>query len=90
MMTVNELRRAVANKTKQPMRVVEETLDAMSDLMANELTAGHNVVIPGLGFLKPKIVAAHVAHNPRTGAPVDVPEKRRVKFQPAAGLARAL
>ena len=90
MKTVTELRQAVAKEADLPVRQVERALDAMSTLMAKELSAGNNVVIPGLGFLKPKIIAAHVAHNPRTGDPIDVPEKRRVKFQPSAGLARLL
>ena len=90
MMTVNELRRAVAQQAGVPISQVEDVLDVMSVLVTQELAGGENVVIPGLGILKLKTVAAHVAHNPRTGEPVEVPEKRRVKFQPAAGLARVL
>lgn len=90
MMTVNDFRRTVAEMTDLPASVVSRILYAAAELTTKELAAGHVVVLPALGMLQPKVVAAHTGRNPRTGGAIDVPEKLRVKFKASAALARAL
>ena len=43
-------------------------------------------VIHGLGALKVKVRAARIARNPKTGASINVPEKKTVTFRPGSGL----
>lgn len=54
------------------------------------LEEGEDVDIPGLGKFSAVDRAARTARNPRTGAAVDVPASRAVKFRPAKALRDAL
>lgn len=58
--------------------------------MAEHIVFGTHVIVPGLGTFVTKTVAARMARNPKTGEPVYVPAKRRIKFTPAKSLTASL
>lgn len=68
--------------------------DALDDLLgqvAERLAAGERVHLPGIGSLTVKAAAARKnARNPRTGAPIDSPARRRIKFSTAAAMKERL
>ena len=57
-------------------------------MTAQELTAGGEVPLPGLGKLKTKDRAARMGRNPRTGEAVTIPARRVVVFAPSEKLDR--
>lgn len=59
---------------------VEKTLEALCDVAAAELIGGGEVSLPGLGKLKAARTAERTGHNPRTGEPVTIPARNKVRF----------
>ena len=61
----------------QVKKVVQQFLDEI----VNELGKGNRLEFRDFGVFETKIRKARKAQNPKTLAPVDVPEKRTVKFK---------
>lgn len=85
-----ELIDAIAAYTHLPKMAVESILAAQGEVIANHFAAADplndaEVVLPGLGKLKTTTRAARTGRNPKTGEPVEIPERIAVKF--AAGKA---
>lgn len=68
----------------------EEAVDAMLDGIVSSLKKGEDVSIAGLGTFKVKHVKARTARNPKTGAPVHVPAKKKPSFSAAKALKEAV
>ena len=66
--------------------VVEGVLEALKDA----LITGNTVEIRGFGTFKIKKRAARRARNPRTGEPVNIPEKFVPTFKPSRELKDAV
>jgi integration host factor beta subunit len=66
--------------------VVEGVLEALKEA----LITGETVEIRGFGTFKIKKRAARRARNPRTGEPVDIPEKFVPTFKPSRELKDAV
>jgi len=79
-MTKNELVRELAEDFTLPRKQVTELVDALIDKMTAVLKSGDKVMLPPFGQFKIRDRAARVARNPQTGAPVNVPAKRVLKF----------
>lgn len=54
------------------------------------LDVNDKISIPGLGAFFMKERAAHMSRNPKTGASVSVPTKRKVSFKPSKDLKDSL
>jgi DNA-binding protein HU-beta len=63
--------------------VIEAVLDSLGEVAQAELKKAGEITLPGLGKLKLKNRAARVGRNPATGATIQIPAKRVVKFQVA-------
>lgn len=61
---------------------VERALDTFFDQIAARLAAGGRVELRGFGAFSTRERDARKGRNPRTGATVDVPEKRVPYFKP--------
>ena len=61
---------------------VTTILDAMNDAMVR----GHRIEIRGFGSFSVMHRAPRVGRNPRSGEPVDIPEKRVSHFKPGKAL----
>lgn len=68
----------------------EEAVDAMLDAIVSSLKKGDDVSIAGLGTFKVKHVKARTARNPKTGAAVHVPAKKKPAFSAAKALKEAV
>lgn len=71
----------------------KEALDILNWLVeetTNNLKAGYQVKIAGLGTFKVKEKKARTAINPKTGEKIEVPAKRVPKFTPARDLKEAV
>lgn len=76
----DHLVRSVSDKTKTPLYVVTEIVDALLESIREELCAGNQVGIRKFGTFNLLTRTARTGTNPRNGNPVDIPEKLRVKF----------
>ena len=84
-MTKQELVKAIAKGAGITAEQSGATIDALLESITNELNVSGKSQVSGLGTFSLVTRAARTARNPRTGEPVDVPEKVAVKFKPAKG-----
>jgi len=63
-------------------RAVETTFDTIRDALKN----GDKVVISNFGTFRVKSRQARVGRNPKTGATVDVPPRKGVRFKASKNL----
>ena len=68
--TVPDLSKADANRV----------YEGLVELAMKELATADEFMLPGLGALKVKHQKARTARNPQTGAPIQVPAKKTVRF----------
>ena len=89
-MTKNELISAIADDTGKPKTDVASILASLGRAVEGSLKAKADILIPGVGKLKPDARAARTARNPSTGAMINVPAKTVVKFKVVKELADAV
>ncbi len=53
------------------------------DAVKNALTAGRKVNLSGFGSFEIKVREARQGRNPKTGAAIAIPRKKRIKFTPS-------
>jgi DNA-binding protein HU-beta len=86
--TKSQLIDAIAEKT----RVEKKTAEAMLDCLA-QLTYEHakdEFILPGIGKLVVVDKKARLGRNPKTGAEIQIPAKRALKFRIAKAAKEAI
>lgn len=79
--TKKQLLEAIAEEVNGVSKAdIQQVLDSLSNIAAKALQAEHEVVLPGIGKLKPALRAARAGRNPKTGEAVQIPAKRGVKL----------
>jgi nucleoid DNA-binding protein len=73
--TRQQLVRAISQLICAPKAAVEDVLTELSVVVANELCAGRQVRLPGIGRLVPRRRRECVMSHPRTGEPLHVPAR---------------
>jgi DNA-binding protein HU-beta len=89
-MTKNELARELADEFELPRRQITELVEALLDRITSVLKSGDKVQLTPFGQFKIRDRAARIARNPQTGAPVNVPAKRVLKFIAGRALKEAV
>jgi DNA-binding protein HU-beta len=79
-MNKQELVDAVAAKTGDSKVATGETLDALIGAITATVTKGDTVQLIGFGSFSTGARAARVGRNPATGAEIQIPAARTVKF----------
>jgi DNA-binding protein HU-beta len=79
-MTKSELVRELAEEHELPRRQVAELVEAILEKITTVLKTGDKVQLTPFGQFRIRDRAARIARNPQTGAPVNVPAKRVLKF----------
>lgn len=79
--TKKELIDRIAEKTDQKRVNVKRILQQFLDEIVAELGQGNRLEFRDFGVFETKLRKARRAQNPKTLAPVAVPEKRTVKFK---------
>ena len=59
----------------------DDLLVVVTSVIKNLLVNSEEVVFPGLGRVYTEVRSARRGHNPKTGAPIDIPAKQVVKFK---------
>ncbi|MCC7389108.1 MAG: integration host factor subunit beta [Phycisphaerales bacterium] len=82
--TKKDLAERIADKTGLSRTQVRDVLGEVLEQIATELARGNRIEFRGFGVFDTKVKAARVAQNPRTLAPVEVPQRRTVRFKPGS------
>lgn len=80
----------IADKCSVSTSKARETVDTLLNQISGELAAGGKVWLPGIGTFSTSEQPAHQGRNPRTGAVIDIPAGRRLKFATATAMKGAL
>ena len=89
-MTESELIATLALDTGLPQTRVRELLQSASEHIGAVFRHGNEVVLPGLGKLKPVVREERQGRNPRTGVAMVFPARHGVKFLPGKKLRERL
>lgn len=89
-MTKKELVNAVATEAGLSLKDAGKALNAFVGAVGKAMKKGHRIQLPSLGTFKVEKRSARVVRNPRTGAKLNVPAKKVVKFKPAPALNKGL
>ena len=85
-----ELIAAAAAKAEVSHRDAEAVVEAVLELIEENLVAGREVKISGFGIFEKKGRAARVGTNPSSGAKIEIPASNTVGFKPSKGLREKL
>lgn len=80
---ISKLREAVGGLTRAQ---AESALDALVAIIGNEIVESGNCRIQNLGTFTVKTRAARNGVNPRSGEPIQIPEKKALSFKAASSL----
>jgi DNA-binding protein HU-beta len=79
-MNKQDLIDALAAKTGTSKAAAADTLDALIDTITTAVTKGDTVQLIGFGSFSTGARAARVGRNPATGAEIQIPAAKTVKF----------
>ncbi|UUD35503.1 HU family DNA-binding protein [Mycoplasmopsis caviae] len=82
-MTKKEFIQKVADMLEVPVRVADKYFDSFLFVLKEQLIAEDKVQLSDLGTFETKIRRGRETINPFTNEPIQVPEKRVVKFTPS-------
>lgn len=83
-MNKGDLINTYASKAGIKATEAKTAVENFSEIFRNVLLTGEEVTLPGVGKLKVQTRPARAGRNPATGAAIDIPSKRVVKFTPSA------
>jgi len=89
-MNKEELVSAIAAASKMTKKDVGVVLDATLKSISDALKAHEKVTLVGFGTFQVKERAAREGRNPKTGAVLNIPEKKVPVFTPGKGLKEAV
>ena len=75
-----ELIAKAANDAGMTKKSISLALDALMDAAEKALVDGEEIHISGFGVFTVKTKDAYLARNPKTNAPVQMPETKRITF----------
>lgn len=90
MLTKSDFVELLSERNEITKKDATEMYDSVFGTLAEVVSEGSEVAIPGLGRVKITDRAARVARNPQTGNTVEVPAKKVPKFQFAKNIKEAV
>jgi nucleoid DNA-binding protein len=85
-MTKTELITTLAKQSEMEKKQTKMFLEALTTLVTREIKKGGEVPLTGLGKFKVQKRKARIGRNPQTGAEIQIPAKKVVKFTVAKTL----
>lgn len=89
-MTLPELLTALTQDTLVNKTQAKEIVTRLTALISDGIVSEGSFTLYGLGTWKVVDVDARIGRNPQTGAPMNIPAKKRVKFQATKSLKDAV
>ena len=87
-MSKKELVGALAERTSASKATVEAVINAFQAEIEETCFAGKEVALPRFGTFSVQERAARTSRNPRTGASVEVPARRNLRFKASKSQSR--
>ncbi|PTN09851.1 HU family DNA-binding protein [Mangrovibacterium marinum] len=81
---------AISEKAGLTKADSKKALDAFIAATTDALKDGDRVALIGFGSFSVSTRSARTGRNPQSGAPIEIPEKKVVKFKPGAELEDAI
>jgi DNA-binding protein HU-beta len=85
-----DLVESVIQKTGLPRGKAVIVVDTIFESITETLKSGREIRLVGFGSFVVAERKATKGHDPRTGAEIDIPEGRSVRFRPGKGLREAI
>lgn len=82
-MNRSELIAQTSDRTGRNLDDVDKVVSTFFDLCTEALTLGEPVNVRRFGKFEPRLRRAMVKPNPKTGEPMDIPERLSVAFLPS-------
>jgi DNA-binding protein HU-beta len=89
-MTKQELIKTVANSAAITLKEAEGAVNTLVDLLVDEVKTEGRFALAGVGVFTQVTRAAKTGRGPRDGSPINIPEKKAVKFKPAVSFKEAV
>ena len=89
-MTKQELISIIADAADISAAAAQRAIDAFTDTVATQLSAGEEVALVGFGSFSTSQRAARKGRNPQTGAEIDIAASVVAKFKPGKRLKDAV
>lgn len=77
-MNRTELEAAICEKTKVNKDIVADVVQTLIDTVSDTLRSGNAVKLTGFATISVKDSAPRVGKNPKTGAPIEIPARRKI------------
>lgn len=85
-MNKEEMVCALSQKANLTKKDAETVLDAVFEIITDELSAGNRVQVVGFGVFEVKDRAPRVGRNPKANVPVNIPARKMPVFKPGKTL----
>jgi DNA-binding protein HU-beta len=85
-MNKTELIKSIAEKTGKSQTEVKAFLEAFTETLTESLTKGGKVALIGFGTFDILETKARTGRNPRTGEPLKIKAKKKIRFKAGAEL----
>lgn len=85
-----QLIEAIAEKAGLSKADAKKALDAFIEATTDALKNGDRVALIGFGSFGVTNRSARTGRNPQSGSPINIPEKKVVKFKPGVELAEGI
>lgn len=86
-MTKQQLIEQLAARTHTTKAEAQRNLEALTAILAEALHKGDRIQLPGLGTFDIQATAARTGRNPKTGEPLQIAAKNKVRFKAGSELA---
>ncbi|MDR2172663.1 MAG: HU family DNA-binding protein [Burkholderiales bacterium] len=85
-MTKQELVKELARVAELKIKDADCAITTLVEIIQDEIRAGHEITLPGLGVFSVKLREARTGRNPATGEELEIPAKRVPTFKAAKAL----
>jgi nucleoid DNA-binding protein len=85
-MNREQLSMVLSLRCKMTKTRAREILDSLTEILAEELLQGKDVLMVGFGRFTVRERAARRGRNPKTGATIALPKTKSIGFVPSKGL----
>lgn len=85
-----ELIVALAEKSGLNKQKAKKVLESYMEIVTEKMCQNEEIVVVGFGTLSPRAQSTRMAHNPKTGDPVQIQARTTVKFKPGKYLLEAI
>lgn len=87
-MTKSDLINVVANRAKLTNKAARDAVQAVFEVVTENLKKGEKVVVTGFGTFEVRMRASREGRNPQTGEKIMIPEMRSPTFTAGKSLKR--